>query len=48
VVLSYRGTGHTPYEAIAQAVQLFLDSAHAYPSARPFASRSSFADALPP
>ena len=29
----YHGTGATCYEALAAAVQLFYDSAHAYPSA---------------
>lgn len=28
----YHGTGATCYEALAAAVQLFLDSAHAYPA----------------
>jgi len=31
VVAHFRGTGATPFEAIAAAVQLFHDSAHAFP-----------------
>lgn len=28
----YRGTGHTCYEALAAALQLYYKSAHAYPA----------------
>ena len=39
---SYPGTGRTCYEALAAAVQLFHDTAHAYPAARPLAAAGSY------
>ena len=44
----YHGTGATCYEALAAAVQLFLNSAHAYPAARPLAVVGSFDGAASP
>lgn len=38
----YCGTGATCYEALAAAVQLFHDSAHAYPAAQPLAAAGSY------
>jgi hypothetical protein len=40
---SYAGAGRTYYEALAEAVQLFQESAHAFPGARPLAAGSSYA-----
>ncbi len=37
----YPGTGATCHEALAAAVQLFHDTAHAYPAARPLAAPGS-------
>ena len=37
----YPGTGATCYEALADAVRLFHDSAHAYPDAQPLAAPGS-------
>ena len=39
---AYTGTGATCYEALAAAVRLFHDSAHAYPDARPLAAAGSY------
>jgi len=39
---AYHGTGATCFEALAQAVQLFHDSAHAHPAARPQAAAGSY------
>ena len=39
---AYTGNGRTCYEALAAAVQLFHDSAHAYPDARPLAAAGSY------
>ena len=38
----YVGQGRTCFEALAAAVQLFHDSAHAYPDARPLAAPGSY------
>jgi hypothetical protein len=40
---SYAGTGRTCYEALAEAVQLFHESAHAFPGARPLAAANAYA-----
>ena len=40
---AYTGNGRTCYEALAAAVELFHDSAHAYPDARPLAAAGSYA-----
>ena len=39
---TYTGTGRTCYEALAAAVRLFHDSAHAYPGAAPLAAAGSY------
>ena len=39
---SYAGAGRTCYEALAEAVQLFHESAHAFPGARPLAAPGSY------
>ena len=39
---AYTGTGATCYEALAAAVRLFHDSAHASPAARPLAAAGSY------
>jgi hypothetical protein len=39
---SYHGTGANCYEALAQAVQVFHASAHAYPAAGPLAAAGSY------
>ena len=38
----YCGHGATCYEALAAAVQLFHDSAHAYPDAQPLVAAGSY------
>ncbi|MBD2768459.1 hypothetical protein IC235_11215 [Hymenobacter sp. BT664] len=44
----YPGSGATCYEALAAAVQLFHESAHAYPDARLLAAAGSYSPPQPP
>ena len=43
----YRGQGRTCFEALAAAVQLFHDSAHAYPAARLLAAADRYGPPTP-